>query len=79
MRLSQIIKMACLDFQAAGNYLLGWWNKQYTLFSIIKCLQDMLAQAYSQCCQTSKMEIFVKIISNFQPLKIFAKNPILDI
>ena len=39
----------------------------------------MLAQAYSECCQTSKMEIFVKIIINFQPLKIFAKNPILDI
>ena len=30
----------------------------------------MSAEAYLGCCQTSKMKLFVKIISNFQPSTI---------
>ena len=36
----------------------------------------MLAEAYSECCRTSKMELFVEIISSFQSLTILAKNSI---
>ena len=36
----------------------------------------MLAQTYSECCQTSKTELFVEIISTFQSLIILAKNSI---
>ena len=36
-------------------------------------------EAYSQPCQTSEMERFVKIVNNFQLLTIFAKHSILDI
>ena len=32
----------------------------------------MLAEACLECYQTSKMELFVKIISNFQSLNILA-------
>ena len=39
----------------------------------------MLVQVYSECCQTSKMEFFVKIISNFHPVNILAENSILDV
>ena len=31
-------------------------------------------EAYSECCQTSKMKIFLKIISNFQPLNNLDKK-----
>ena len=36
----------------------------------------MLAQTYSECCQTSKTELFVEIIRTFQSLIILAKNSI---
>ena len=34
-------------------------------------------EAYSESCQTSKMERFAKIVNSFKPLTIFAKCPIL--
>ena len=34
---------------------------------------------YSEPCETSKMERFVKIVNNFKPLTIFGKRSILDI
>ena len=37
------------------------------------------AEAYSEPCQTSKMERFAKIINSFQPLTTFAKRSILDV
>ena len=36
-------------------------------------------EVYSEPCQTSKIEHFVKIVNDFQPLSIFAKRSILDI
>ena len=33
----------------------------------------MLAETYSECCQTSKMKLFDKIISNIQPFIILEK------
>ena len=36
-------------------------------------------QAHSKPRQTPKMELFVKMVTNFQPLIIFAKYPILDV
>ena len=39
----------------------------------------MLTEVYPEYCKTSKMELFVKVISNFEPLTILTKNPILDV
>ena len=38
-----------------------------------------LTEAYSDPCQTSKMENFAKIVDGFQPLPIFAKRSIIDV
>ena len=43
--------------------------------SSIICIQDMPTKVYSECCQTSKMNLFVKTISNFQSLTILEKTP----
>ena len=39
----------------------------------------MGTDVYSQPCQTSKMENFVKIVNGYKPLTIFAKPSILDV
>ena len=36
-------------------------------------------EAHSEHSQISKMKLFEKIVSGFQPLTIFAKNSILDV
>ena len=41
-----------------------WSNLFYT----------QLANAHSEACQISKMEIFIKIVKSNQPLAIFLKN-----
>ena len=35
-------------------------------------------EAYSDPCQTSKIERFAKIVNDWKPLTIFAKHSILD-
>ena len=37
------------------------------------------SEAYSELCQTSKMELFGKIVQIFQASSIFAKSFILDV
>ena len=37
------------------------------------------SEAYSEPCQTSKMEVFTKIVSSFLLLTIFTKSSILDV
>ena len=37
------------------------------------------SEVYSEPCQTSKMESFAKILSNYKLLSIFAKYSILDV
>ena len=37
------------------------------------------SEAYSKPCQSSKNELFAKIINSFQPFTIFEKTSILDI
>ena len=37
------------------------------------------SEAYSEPCQTSKMEVFTKIVNGFSFLTIFAKSSILDV
>ena len=39
----------------------------------------MLAESYSECRQTSKMELFVKMISNLRSFNVLAKKTILDV
>ena len=38
-----------------------------------------IPSAYSEPCQTSKMERFAKIVKSFSPLGIFAKHSIWDV
>ena len=38
-----------------------------------------ISEEYSESCQTSKMELFAKILNGFQLLTIFAKSSILDV
>ena len=38
-----------------------------------------IAEAYSELCQTSKMERFTEIVNGFQPFTIFAKISIVDV
>ena len=37
------------------------------------------SEAYSEPCETSKMDFFAKIINDFQPPNIFGKSSILDV
>ena len=38
-----------------------------------------MSEAYSVPCQTSKLELFAKIVNNFQPLTIFEESSILNV
>ena len=44
-----------------------------------KCAVKRWFKAYSEHCQTSKMERFENIIEGFEPLTVFAKRSILDV
>ena len=52
-----------------------------SLIFFIKTLftSNVLTQAYSEPCQTPKMETFVKIVDSLKPLIAFAINSILDV
>ena len=51
-------------------------EKKKSLIFFIKTLftSNVFAEAYSESCQTSKMEIFAKIVKGLKPLIAFAKN-----
>ena len=38
-----------------------------------------LLETYSELCQNSKMELFVKIVNGWKPSPVFEKNTILDV
>ena len=38
-----------------------------------------LLETYSELCQKSKMELFVKIVNGWKPSPVFEKNTILDV
>ena len=38
----------------------------------------IVSEAYSETCQTSKMELFAKRVNGWLPLTFFAKNSISD-
>ena len=40
---------------------------------------NVFAEAYSELCQTSKMEILAKIVNGLKSLILFAKNSILEV
>ena len=48
-----------------------WWGT-----SCVKYQVDKYTEVHSEPCQTSKMELFVKIINGFYPLTIFTKSSI---
>ena len=48
---------------------------------VIKSMQllgNIIPKAYSEPCQTSKMERFAKIVNRFHPLTFFGKRSNLD-
>ena len=57
------------------------WGKQLTSvwYDIVfpHSVQD--SEAYSEPCQTCKMERFTKIVNGFYPLTIFSKHSIFDV
>ena len=48
-------------------------------FTMEAFLQALYSEAYSEPCQTCKMERFAKIFNGFYPLTNFAKRFILDV
>ena len=42
-------------------------------------LEIVVSEAYSEPSQTSKIELFEKVVNGFQPLTIFEKSSILDV
>ena len=57
------------------------WHRCFPV-NFAKCLRTPFAmsrESYSESCERSKMELFVKMISGFQPLTIVAKSFILEV
>ena len=50
------------------------WFKNETSLTL-----EANSEAYSEPCQTSKIEVFAQIVNGFWFLTIFAKSPILDV
>ena len=42
-------------------------------------MKQRISETYSEPSQTSKMELFVKIVKSWNPLSIFAKSSIIDV
>ena len=49
------------------------------LYTLVDGIPRYIPQTYSDLCQTTKMDNFAKIVTDLNPLTIFAKNSILDI
>ena len=47
-----------------------------TFYAVNQLITD--SEAYSEPCQTSKMDRFAKMVRSFYPLTIFVKRSILD-
>ena len=58
----------------------GKQNEKVVIF-FVKTLftSNVFAEAYSEPCQTSKIEIFSEIVNRSKPLIVFAKHSILDV
>ena len=52
---------------------------KFQVSSIILARSRFLTKTYSELCQTTKMERFVKIINGFHPLTSFTKCSISDV
>ena len=61
----------CFWFYLVGCYL--WYSNSF------KNETSVTLEAYSELCQTSKMEVFTKIVNGFSFLTIFAKSSISDL
>ena len=49
------------------------------LYTLVDGIPRYIPQTYSDPCQTTKMDNFAKIVSDLNPLTIFANKSILDI
>ena len=55
------------------------YYKQFFFFNLSKQFSLYSAEAYSEPCQISKVELFSKILGDFQSLTISAKSCVLDL
>ena len=51
----------------------------HDIMGLYKITEITEAELHSEPSQTSKIEVFAKIINGFKPLTIFAKKSILDV
>ena len=63
-------------FHAKQLHVLSSLSLLFNLYSIIKILST---ETHSEACQTSKVELFAKLVTGFQPLNVFTKCSILDV
>ena len=69
---------------SADSFFLVFPSRLFVTFDIqidlkMKSTLEANSEAHSEPCQTSKTEIFTKIVSGFSFLTIFAKTSILDV
>ena len=55
-----------------------WGGQRAVILNVSGSLSNYSTEAYSVPCQTSIMEVFMKIVNGFRLLSIFAKIYILD-
>ena len=69
--------------EVCGYYvwILKWVNSKPTLLAswIFPNIKLQITEAYSELCQTFKIEYFTKKVKSFKPLTFFCKHFILDI
>ena len=56
-------------------------QRSHLPFQFLYCIYIvvLISEAYSEPCQTSKMEFFPEIVNSLNPLTIFQKKSIVDI
>ena len=64
------------DFEQVN---VSWVMIKIKLRLFLTILLVQKAEAYLKSCQTSRMELLVKIVNGWKPLSIFAKSSILDV
>ena len=68
----------CTVFLTLGLIILFFYWKSSIPYGCL-CSSEATPKAYSELTQTSKMELFAKVISCWEPLTNFTKNTIVDI
>ena len=71
-QLTQLCNINKLNIKFLTHVVTGNWNNN-------RSISFITSEAYSNPCHISQMELFVKLVSGFQSLTIFAKGSTLDV